>query len=249
MIDGDEPEDWRDLQNRAARVLRESGLEASTDQEIELARGTVRVDVLARDASTTPPATYICECKHWQKSVSKDIVHGFRTVVTDSGAHLGFVISSAGFQGGAHEAAAFSNLKLVTWVGFQELFADRWFQVFMAPTLVQEGDVLDEYTEPINLRIARKADALAPHRYDRFKELCERYTVPSFGLLMLWFRPFSGKPRLPTLPLRSSLGARGQVELPDDILDAIALRPLMEAVTRFYRQAIDEFDEVFGGRA
>lgn len=250
MIEGEAPSDWRDLQNRAARVLRECGLEADTDREIALARGTVKVDVLARDTAATPPALYICECKHWQAPVSKDVVHAFRTVVTDSGAHLGFLISSGGFQSGTHNAASHSNLKLVTWFEFQEIFAERWFRTYMAPVLVEEGSGLHEYTEPINSRITRKAKALPPERFRRFRELQEQHVIPSLGLLMLWFEPFSNKPTLPALPLRASLGARPeQFQVPADVLDAVALRPLMDAVIRFYRQATAEFDEVFGGRA
>ncbi len=249
MIEESVPNDWRDLQNKTAQILTESGLEAHTDREISLARGFVKVDVLARDASATPPATYICECKHWQRSVSKDVVHGFRTVVVDSGADRGFLISSGGFQSGADAAAEYSNVELVNWPEFQRLFSERWFLRFMAPTLLEEGNALHEYTEPINSRIARKADALPSDRQEQFRRLQERYAIPSFVLLMLWYEPFTRKPKLPVLPLRSSLGPRAPVDLLPEILDAAGLRPLMDVVTRFYRHTTSEFDEVFGGRA
>jgi len=249
MIESAPPAGWRELQNNTARILMECGLEAHSDVEIRLARGTVSVDVLAKDPAATPPATYICECKHWQRAVSKDVIHGFRTVVGDAGAHRGFVISSVGFQSGAYEAAEHSNVDLVDWQAFQQLFVERWFSAFMVPGLLKEGDALHEYTEPINSRIARKAGALLTERQDRFRRLQERYAVPSFVLLMLWYDPFTRRPKVPVLPLRSSLGPRAPVDLPPDILDAPALRPLMDIVTQFYRQATAEFDEVFGERA
>jgi restriction system protein len=84
---------------------------------------------------------------------------GFRTVVGDFGAHRGFIISSRGFQSGAYEAAANSNVDLVDWQTFQQLFVERWFRAFMAPALLSKGDALHEYTEPINSRIMHKADA------------------------------------------------------------------------------------------
>jgi hypothetical protein len=57
------------------------------------------------------------------------------------GAHRGFIISSDGFQSGAHEAAEHSNVDLVNWSEFQRLFAERWFRTFMAPRLLKEGMV------------------------------------------------------------------------------------------------------------
>jgi restriction system protein len=243
------PNDWHDLQVKAAQILSESGFEVRIDQEIPLARGKVDIDVLARDPSATPPATYICECKLWKGSVSKNVVHAFRTVVTDAGAHRGFIISSAGFQSGAYDAAKHSNVDLVDWLEFQKIFVERWFHTFMAPALLGEGDALHEYTEPINSRVFRKADALPVDRQDEFKRLREEYQVPSFLLLTLWYDPFHRKPKIPVLPLRSSLGSRAPMDLPAEILDAAALRPLLHVVTRFYRQATARFDTVFGERA
>lgn len=249
MIDADRPTDWRDLQNKVAQILNEAGLEAAVDREIVLARGKVRVDVFARDPKQTPPGTYLCECKHWQVPASKDVVHGFRTVVTDSGANRGFLISSAGFQSGARDAVQYSNVDLLTWEQFQTLFAVRWFQSFMASALVREGDALHEYTEPINSRIARKAAELPQDRRKRFAQLRNQYAIASLGLLMLWLQPF-GEPTPPSLPLRASLGDRSdELRIPANILDATALRPLMVAVVEFYREATAQFDEVFGGRA
>jgi restriction system protein len=248
MIEGASPSNWQELQDITAKILSECGLKAQIEVEICLARGTVNVDVLATDPTATPPTTHICECKNWKRAVSKEVVHSFRTVVGDAGAHRGFIISSAGFQRGAYEAAKYSNVDLVDWQTFQELFAERWFRAFMAPALLQEGDALHEYTEPINSRIMRKADALPTGSQDRFRQLRERYASPSSVLLMLW-SDFLGPPKVPSLPLRSSLTPTALADLPADILDALALRPVMGSVTQFYRQATAEFDEVFGERA
>lgn len=249
MIEDGLPKDWHELQVKTAQILSESGFEAKIDQEMALARGKVDVDVLARDPTATPPATYICECKLWQDSVSKNVVHAFRTVVTDAGAHRGFIISSDGFQSGAYEAAQHSNVDLVDWVEFQKIFVERWFHTFMAPTLLKEGDALHEYTEPINSRIFRKADALPADRQEQFNRLREEYQTPSLLLLMLWYDPFTRKPKVPSLPLRLSLGPRAPTDLPADILGAATLRSLLNVVTAFYCQATAKFDKVFGGRA
>ncbi len=246
--------DWHALQERVAQILRECGLKVQTDKEIQTVRGAVNIDVFAEDTSRTPAVTYLCECKHWRTAVPKNVIHGFRTVVADSGANLGLIISSGGFQSGALEAAEYSNVKLLTWQAFQELFADRWYETFMAPLLWQEADPLVEYTEPINSRIFRKADALPSERRNQFKLLREKHFVLGQGLISLWFPfpPLKDGLKPPRLPLRDLL-ARVPTEdigqLPDDVLDATTLRALLNALVRSFRQAIAEFDAVFGERA
>jgi restriction system protein len=249
VIEDGTPSHWRDLEDKVAQILNECGLEAKTEQTVDLVRGTVVVDVLALDPEATPPATYICECKYWRKPVSKNVVHSFRTVLADMGAHRGFLISSLGFQSGAREAAAHTNLDLVTWDEFQSIFEERWFRQFMAPTLRDRGDPLEDYTELINTRVFGKADRLPEERQEDFRRLREQYWEPVWKLGVLWFSWFS-PPKPPALPLRNSLvGDPEESGIPAQILDAVALRLLMEAVTGFYSQATAEFDAVFGERA
>ena len=232
----------------------ECGLDVEGPKELALARGTVEVDISATDREATPPGFYLCECKHWKTNVPKAIVHAFRTVMGDSGANLGMIISSQGFQSGAHEAAKNANIKLLSWEEFQGLFAERWFRNYMAPSVRQELDPLMEYTEPINSRIFRKADALAEDARQQFKVLRAKYFVPTFGLLPLWLAipPYSDRPVPPQLPLRSALTRDGlpQVDvLPGDVLDSTALRPVLDGLVSYAQSAIAEFDEVFGERA
>jgi restriction system protein len=153
MIEGLAPSSWRDLQEDAARILRECGMEAQTDQAVKTVRGTVNLDAVALDREATPPASIVLECKHWRKRVPKSVVHGFRTVVADIGANLGLIISSAGFQAGALEAADHTNLNLVDWAGFEEIYEPRWFERYMVPILCDYTRPLFDYTEPYNSRI------------------------------------------------------------------------------------------------
>ena len=56
---------------------------------------------------------------------------------------------------------------------------------------------------------------------------------------------------MPDLPLRERMTQAEQLKrkLPDDVLDATALRELLAALTHHYRKAIRQFDKVFGARA
>lgn len=122
---------------------------------MQLARGKVNIDVWADDHSS-PPNVIAIECKHWATPATKNVVHAFRTVVGDSGANTGLIVSSRGFQDGAVEAAAHSNVRLTDWDDFQGIFVERWYRRYMAARLREEADPLVEYTEPISLASIRQ---------------------------------------------------------------------------------------------
>lgn len=250
LIESELPASWQDLEARVAQILTECGYDVDVQKNVELARGDVDIDVWADDHSS--PANVIAiECKHWATPVTKSVVHGFRTVVGDAGANSGLIVSSAGFQQGAVEAAAYSNLSLMDWVGFQELFTARWYRHYMAPRLREEADPLVEYTEPINSRIFQKAKQLHDERYAQFEALREKYFGLALGFMPLYaeIHGRTGGPMVPDLPLRGAMTNAPFAQFPDLVLDAPALRPLLQMLSDTYRAAITEFDQIFGERA
>lgn len=112
MITDREPADWRELQTLVARILAECGMQSEVEKSIALARGAAEVDVVALEAVQGRTNTIFCECKLWKSSVPQTVIHAFRTVVSDSGANVGYVITSSGFQRGAFAAADLTNLRL-----------------------------------------------------------------------------------------------------------------------------------------
>ena len=121
-----EPADWKDLQNRVGQLFSEIGCDVRIADRVRLVRGEKEIDVCVRDPQTTPPSVYLCECKFWSKPVPQEVVHSFRTVLSDCGAHRGFIISRAGFQAGAKEAVKNTNLDLLTFDELQLVFFERW---------------------------------------------------------------------------------------------------------------------------
>ena len=248
MIDP-EPVDWRDLEERVARILRECCIDVTSPHKVALARGEAEVDVFAVDHTAIPPITTVCECKQWQTAVRQNVVHAFRTIMADCGANLGLIISAAGFQAGARAAAELTNVRLLTWEEFQGLYSPRWFERHMLPTLAQAVDPLIEYTEPFNSRITRKSRALPDEEHERFFAVREKWGTLAF-LLPLWTRRSDSiTPALPALPLRNTLALRSGASLPDAVLDATTLRVLLEALLAAYQEATADFDRIFGGRA
>jgi len=245
------PETWKNLQNEIGQILRECGFYAKVDKSIETARGTVDVDVYAEDRSRIPEIKYLIECKNWKTRVPKTIAHAFRTVVSDFGANVGLIVSSAGFQSGAFDAVKKSSVKLLDWKEFQDLFINAWIEKHFTPELYKTVDPLVEYTEPINSRIFRKADLLSKERQTKFKELRAKYfKLAMYALPLSHGLSLLGAP-LPKLPLKESLRDLDyyRICLPQNVLDATTLREFLEALSRKCISAIAEFDEVFGERA
>ncbi len=126
MIFDNAPTDWHQLETLVAQAFAEMGCIATLDANIPKTRSESRIDVYVEDSTLSPPAVYLCECKYWNRPVSKHVVQQFRTVISDSGANLGIIISKKGFQNGAVEEAEYTNIRLYSWQDFQEAFEQRW---------------------------------------------------------------------------------------------------------------------------
>lgn len=251
-IEASPPATWQDLEAKVGQILGECGYLVEIQKNVQLAgRGDVNIDVWA-DEQTSPPNVIAVECKNWAKPANKHEVHAFRMVVGESGANTGLLVSAAGFQSGAVDAASYSNVRLLNWNEFQEMFIMRWFRNHFAPTLAEETDPLHEYTEPINARITRKESALPKDRQKRVVELVHRHlplAISNFAFhpVVLDNKLSSVAEAIPALPLRSHMEAL-EGSVPDEVLDATALRTLLDALIRHSHAAIAEFDAVFGER-
>lgn len=163
------PQTWRDLQNRVAELLSEAGYSTITPHTIETVRGTVEIDVYVESPDELIKQI-ICECKFWNTAVPKEKVHAFRTVVNDSGAEVGLLISKIGFQSGAKEAAKYSNIKLITWDEFTEMIKRKW--VYTQLKKVKELSApLSIYTDPLDFPF----EDLKDEDKGDYVELCKQY--------------------------------------------------------------------------
>lgn len=83
--------------------------------------------MLAKETIMERQYTAVFECKNWATKIPQSVVHSLRSVVDDIGANAGYIISKQGFQSGAYEVASNTNIKLLSWQEFQELFAEQWY--------------------------------------------------------------------------------------------------------------------------
>lgn len=83
--------------------------------KIEGVRTTHDIDVFVKTKFIGQDVKWIVEAKYWSSPISKLHVLGLRTIVDDTGADKGFIISKVGFQSGALEAAKQTNIRLLTY--------------------------------------------------------------------------------------------------------------------------------------
>jgi len=209
MIDSKLPKDWKDLQDRVAEILGEIGYETDTEKVIKTVRGTAKVDVFAADKTQSPNIVYLCECKHWESFVPKTIIHAFRTVVQDFGANYGIVISKRGFQKGAYETAKNTNIKLVDWFSFQDMFEKKWLPA-ISQNLHDKYQLFLDCTEPlVSTHIDRKIKQIAQRGkkiIPIFLELRQKYFKLGFRILAFSMETHPSVSRIMEFPL--------QVEVP-----------------------------------
>jgi restriction system protein len=245
VLEADEPADWRDLQHRVGRILRECGLAVEESRTIATARGVVEIDVLARDHRRTPELLYLCECKHWRRRVPKTAVHALRTVVADSGANLAFLISSSGHQRGALLAAESSNVRLLDWPGFQALFLESWLKDHALPLVDYRASALLEYTDPASKHVAPREARLPAHTRQHLAKLRQlhrplaemlSYTLGDFPVATL---------RDLRLPIADHWNEFIRTDgLPRGVTLARDLRSLVDSYSAAVQAATSDFDKV-----
>lgn len=141
------PASWQELQSMVGQMFEEMGCDVDVSRRISHVRGTKEIDVFVQDTTATPPATYLIECKYWTRPIPQEVIHAFRTVMNDIGAHQGYVVSRNGFQEGAHAAAQNTNIDLISFDNLQDIFKDRW-RIAMAERFMPDADNLFKYWDP-----------------------------------------------------------------------------------------------------
>lgn len=120
------PANWQNLEDLVAQAFCEMGYQSNRNYKLSTVRGAVNIDVHAVKETAPIPTRILCECKYWSQPVPQQVVQGFRTICSDSGAHFGLIISKAGFQSGAELSRTSTNVHLMNFEQFQETFFQEW---------------------------------------------------------------------------------------------------------------------------
>lgn len=252
LITKNEPATWQELQTWTAQILIECGIQAQTEVTIDTVRGRVEIDVLATENVQGREHTVLVECKNWSAKVPQTVVHGFRTVVHDIGANVGYIVSKAGFQSGAFEAAANTNIRLLTWWEFQDAFVDQWYWNHLSNQAYEQLDGLCSYLEPIPAMSAWDM-YLDEHDVNRLKEMYQQH-VP-LGVLIFALQPFMamlpGRKERIRLPLGDRAGEYGN--LPEILTAQAGYREFFDELVEYSKPILAEFrsyrDKAFAKKA
>lgn len=166
------PNSWQDLELIVAKILKQCGFDSERGKQISTVRGTVDIDVFAKDSNSTPSSEYLIECKYWNTDIPQTVIHSFRTVVSDYGAQHGLIIAKKRFQSGAYEATKNTNIHLLSWDEFLSLFEKRWLQNRIR-SIHHTAKPLHIYTDPLD--VSDYLDHLSKNEISQYKKLCEEY--------------------------------------------------------------------------
>lgn len=166
------PNSWQDLELIVAKILRQCGFNAERGKQISTVRGTVDIDVFAKDNNSIPSSEYLIECKYWNTDIPQTVIHSFRTVVNDYGSQYGLIIAKKGFQSGAYEATKNTNIRLLSWNEFLSLFEKRWL-LNRIRSIHHIAKPLHIYTD--HLDVFDYLDHLTKSEKSQYQELCKEY--------------------------------------------------------------------------
>lgn len=106
--------EWHQYQSQAAAIFAALGCSVSVDAKVKGARAVHRIDVLVQFARWGLPQIWVVECKHQRRRVTKSAVEALKSIMLDTGAEKGFVLSEIGFQPAAVAAASLTNVSLLS---------------------------------------------------------------------------------------------------------------------------------------
>lgn len=240
MITEKTPDSWQDLQDWTAQILRECGWTAETEVPVQTVRGHAEIDVAATESVQGREYKTLVECKNWSTRVPQGVVHAFRTVIADVGANTGYIVSRVGFQSGAYEAAANTNVKLLSWHEFQEAFEDQWYWTHLVNQVHEVLDPLCSYLEPLpamaHWDMYLDEDAVA-----RLVEMYHQHFP--LGALIMAMQPFMamipGRKQRIILPLGDR--AREYGDLPEALTSRTGYREFFEELEKYATPILEEF--------
>lgn len=252
MIDNPYPDKWQDLQLSVKRIFRNVGLSSDIEVNIPTPRGSVNVDVLAIDGLSLDNIKYIVECKNWSSSIPQSVVHSFTTVMHETGANVGFIISKHGLQSGAKEYTRNTNIVGLTYLEFQQRYFEAWWTRYFCPRVGDAADRVFQYTEEFGSYRDREYNKLSQENKDLFDQLRSEYRVSSFMLAM--FNAPSISPMINTgtlLNLPSDLKSF-KIEVLSNITPGVTwygttFRELLDGILQYFLDAEESFNLLFGG--
>lgn len=244
MITRHKPTSWKDLQNKVGEILKNCGFEVEVEKKIASARGIVEIDVFAEEQIKGRKYSILCECKYWGTNIPQTIIHGFRTVVNDIGSNVGYIITTSKFQSGAKETSNKTNIELLTWVEFQDLFFESWYAKYFYKTINQDLNLTEDYFlvswfDDLNQEDKRLYSQVK-NRLSEIFEIQSYFPMPYLNELKKEMFP------IPKLPIGSNLFKFDNYfgEVPDDILKEEYYQEFLSKFLTYAKQVTEDFNNI-----
>ncbi|AMU74390.1 restriction endonuclease [Mycobacteroides abscessus] len=239
LITSRSPTNWVELENDVAAILRECGMTVRQGESLKLRRGDFAADVVANEVVEGISNSIVCECKFWDTNIPAEKVRSFRVVVDETGANRGYIISRRGFQSGAFEAAEATNVELVTYEQFQELYFQKWFN--RRTTAIEDAVKRFHFLhEPFPGGRGGYELLQTDHERSQYDEIWNKY---HFAAAMLTpFSPYLRPYPLPPLPFDVTKIERAGFPIPEDIKAATGYRELLALLEAYALEGAAEQD-------
>ncbi|BBX42893.1 hypothetical protein MSIM_43440 [Mycobacterium simiae] len=240
------PGDWVELEDAVASILQECGMRVRQHERLKLLRGHFDADVVADETVEGISNNIICECKFWSTNIPAEKVRSFRVAVDETGANRGYVISRNGFQSGAVEAARATNVELVTYERFQELYFEKWFRtrIWSVENAIKG---FHSYYEPGPFCRPGYAQLESDDERAEYNAAWNQYFFA--GALLVEFSPYvrmhpGTQAPPPPLPLDVTKIEQAGFAIPDDIKFETGYREVLAALENYAQQAISDLRTV-----
>lgn len=195
---------------------------------------------------------YIVECKNWSNSIPQSVVHSFTTVMHETGANIGFIVTKQGLQQGAIQYTKNTNIVGMTYLEFQERYFEAWWKRYFCPRIGDAADEPFQYVEPFNSHRDREYDRLTPEKQDCFDRLKKDTEI-----IVTFFTMFN-------IGIMPKLFKKSDILIPQKNLDEFksklstllgftvntdcrTFRDLLEAIINYLLEVKGKFDAIFGG--
>lgn len=252
MITKNIPNNWRNLQLECRRILRECGFKVEMEKKLQTARGFVVVDIYAEEHINNRKNIMICECKLWNKKIPQREIHAFRTVISDIGANVGIIISKNGFQSGAYKANNFTNIKLVNWQEFEELFLKEWLEVYFVKRLMKITDEISFLGEPVSCKRYNILNTLSKMNQNKLLELDEKcipFNVIITHFISVGYKIFSNKTDIPYLPIKKFLSIDYKnCFMPLSFLETTSYRVFLDLASKHARNIKKSLNKILNSK-
>lgn len=242
MITNVFPNTWKDLQNVVGEILKNCGFSVEIEKKVETVRGQVELDVYAEEVIDGRKYTIICECKYWKKNIPQNVIHAFRSIVLDLGCDVGYIITSSSFQKGAIIASKFTNIRLLTWPGFQNCFLESWYKNYYCVQVFICLLPLRNYLNEIFSISHEFADENYKNEYlclsDDFRTF-DKYMTNQTIYLKHSFQ-------IPVLPISNdrNISDTEKTKLPICILNETSFRELLEICIEYVKSGVEKYEEL-----